>query len=104
MNTEIIEKLDELIAIFENSEEIKRIEELKEKIYSDKLLKHLLDEYKKENNEYSDSYIKLKREIINNDLVSEYRELENKLYFLIFEINKKLSTLTNERSCFNENN
>jgi len=104
MTIEIIEKLDELIAIFDNSKEIKRLEELKEKIYSDKSLKELLENYKNENNEYSNTFIELKKEIINNELVSEYRELENKLYFLVFELNKKLSTLTNERSCFNANN
>ena len=100
MNIDIMEKLNELITIFDNSEEIRKIEELKQKIYSDNNLKELLDKYKKENYEHNTNLVELKREIINNKLVSEYREIENKLYFLVLEINKKLNTLTSERSCF----
>ena len=104
MNKDIIEKLDELLAVFDNSEEIKQLKDIKEKIYSDKDLEKIITEYKKTNTKYNDSSVELKREIINNKLVSEYKLLENNLYFLVLEINKKLNTLINERSCFDAHN
>ncbi len=104
MNTELIQKLDELIKIFEDSKELKRITELKEDIYNDKELKSLFDKYKDIKDNYNNDTINIKREIIENEKVSEYRKLENELYFLVAEVNKRLSVLVDRKSCNNESN
>ena len=39
----------------------------------------------------------------NPDFI-EFKHLENEINLLILEINQKLKTLTNERSCHHENN
>ena len=41
---------------------------------------------------------------IKNDEFVRFKELENEIDFLIFEINNHLKELTNERRCKNESN
>jgi len=104
MNELLLEKLDELYNEINDCDEIKKILELKNKIYSDENLKLLLDKYRNSFNKYDLEFINLKEEIINNSLVKRYREIENKLYFTTLEINQKLNTLVNQKRCSNENN
>jgi len=97
MDIELIKKLEELIDIFEHSSEIKKIKELKEEIKSDEKLKKLLEEYRNKSDDlYTTEKVEIKRAIINNEKVSEYKKLENQLYLLVLMINKKLNTLTGE--------
>ena len=55
MDLELIEKLDELINIFDTSKEIDKIKNLKEKIYSNDELKEKINRFKSEFNKI-DSY------------------------------------------------
>ena len=46
----------------------------------------------------------LKKEILNIEIIKEYKTLENELLLLTFAINQKLNTLTNNKRCNHENN
>lgn len=103
MNEMLLNKLDEFYEEINNNDLIKELLELKNKIYSDGELKELLDKYRN-SNKYDPEYISLKGKIINNPLVSRYREIENELYFTTLEINQKLNTLVDKKVCNSENN
>ena len=91
MDNELLEKLDDVVNAFNDSEEIKRYLFLKDKLLSDKELINKIDVLKKE--QYGRNYIKYKEEILSNDYYKEYIELEKRLYFLLQNINKRLSSL-----------
>ncbi len=100
MNDLIYEKLDEVRLAIRNNEKIQRMKRLKKEIYEDSKLKEQLDSFHNIwNDEYSSSYVELKKAILSNPKVSEYKELENELYFTVLDINKELNTLVNKRKC-----
>ncbi len=47
----------------------------------------------------SKEYVNLKKEILDNQYVKEYKALENELYFTVLDINKELNSLTGKRKC-----
>lgn len=99
MNELLYKKLDELLNTIDNNKKVIRMKKIKEEIYKDKNLKIKLDEYKKEcENLYSSKYVKLKKELLDNELIKEYRILENELYFTVLEINKNLNQVIKEGS------
>lgn len=105
MDIELINKLDELIDIFNDSDEVKRIKVLKEKIYKNEKLKEKIERFNKvKENPYSNEFISLKKEILEDEEVKEFKLLENELLLLTLSINQKLNTLTKNKRCNNENN
>ena len=105
MDLELIKKLDELITIFENSEEIKKLQKLKKEIYDNNQLKEKMEKFNKvRDNIYDEEYLKLKKEILNIDMVKEYKKIENDLYLLTLAINRELKSLISSRDDCNENN
>lgn len=96
MNDEILTKIDEIINILDNSEEMKKLDLLKEKLYQDTTLMKKIDKVKIENT-YSDNYIALKKDILDNEYFREYKSIEKELYLLIKEINMKLNFLIKEK-------
>jgi len=96
MNSEIIEKIDEIINLLKESNEIKEFSELKEKIYNNKELLEKIDELKKDENTYSQMYINKKKEIIELDDFKQYKAKEKELYMLVQSINIKLKSLIEE--------
>ena len=104
MNEKIFEKLEQLYTEINNCEEIKKLLELKNKIYNDTDLKEKLEKCKNSVNKYDSYYVAVKKEIIDNPLIKEYRELENELYFIVLEMNRKLNSLINKKGCSNESN
>ena len=99
MIDEINDNLNELLDEIDNNPKIFRLKELKEQIYKDKELKQKLEDFRNLNNEYSSKYIELKKEILDNPLVKEYKTLENELYFCVLEMNKRLNTLLDRKKC-----
>lgn len=99
MSDEINNKLNELIDSIDNNESVIKMKRLKEDIYNDQNLKELLDKFRNLDNTYTDEYINLKKEILSNPTVREYKELENQLYFTVLEINKRLNTLMDRKRC-----
>ena len=92
--------LEELLVTLDNSDIIKEINTLKQEIYSDNELKNKIDEFKNVSQYgYSNELIKLKKDIIDNDKVKKFKKMQQELNSIIIEINKKLSKLTDEKSC-----
>lgn len=105
MDLNLINKLDELINIFDNSEEIKRITDLKQEIYQDIDIKKKIDRFNLlKDNPYSTELIDIRKELLNNSKIKEYKSIENELLLLTFSINQKLNSLINEKGCNHENN
>lgn len=105
MDLELITKLDELINIFDTSEEIKKLKDLKEKIYSNNTLKLKLEKFNKiKDNPYSNEYISIKKEILATTEIKEFKDIENELLLLTLAINQKLNILTKNKRCNHENN
>lgn len=99
MNSEIIDKLDEIISLLESNKGIKRFVDLKNILLKDdEMLKKI---EKVQTSDYSKEYIEVKKEILESETLKEYKELERDLYFLVQEINKRLKSLTKEKKCEN---
>ncbi len=104
MDIELIQKLDDLIKIFDDSVEIKRIQALKKEIYEDAILKEKLVAFNQIRDDiYDPNYIQLKKEILSFASVSEYKRLENDLYILTLSINQKMHSLIS-KGCKHEDN
>jgi len=103
MDNLLLEKLEELTSELEKCPKIREMLELKKKIYEDNNLSNLLKKYRSLD-KYDPNIVNVKKEIISNSLVMRYKELENELYFIVLEANKRLNTLVNKKGCSNENN
>ena len=100
MNDIIYDKLDEVLLTIRNNKKVIRMKELKKKIENDVDLKNKLDKFREVwKNDYSEEYVNLKQEILDNQYVKEYKVLENELYFTVLDINRKLNSLTGKRKC-----
>ena len=100
MSEDIRLKLDELIDSIDNDPKVLKLKKLKKEIYEDEHLKSDLERFNRiKDLEYSSEYISLKSKIIENPKVSEYRKLENELYFTVLQMNKELSELVERKGC-----
>lgn len=100
MDIKLIELVNELIDELDKSSMIKEINALKKEIYADEYLAKLLTSYKEQNyNSYTKEIIDIKSEIVNNEKIKKFRNLQYQLNYTITEINKRLKKLTNEKSC-----
>lgn len=104
MNEKILDRIDTLFKELNNCDEILKMKKLKEEITSNEELKNLLEKYRNMDNKYSKEYVELKKQIIENPLISEYRSLEDELYFSVVEMNKRLNKLVDKKRCQSENN
>ncbi|MEG0995100.1 MAG: hypothetical protein RSE91_03955 [Bacilli bacterium] len=89
MNSEEYEKLNNLIALLNNSEIIKNVLEAEDAIKEDKSLLELI----KTSNGVLD------KNILNNNKVTALKHYETNLNLLIWEINNHLKQLKEETSC-----
>lgn len=103
MREELNYKIDNLLDILDQDSRIIDISNIKKHILEDNdfLIKF---NRLKELDKYSDKYLELKKEIFTNDDFVSFKELETEINILIFEINKKLKSLTNEKVCVHESN
>lgn len=100
MDIKLINLVNELIDELDNSDIIKQITSVKKDIYDDKNLDFLLRKYKKEQlNKYSKEVIDIKEKIISNSKIKTFRTLQYELNCIIQQINVRLTSLTNEKSC-----
>lgn len=103
MKDDINIKMNELVNLLNSDDRIRRLCVLKEELKKDdNLIKKI--ELLRKYNEYTNEYLKIKKEIFENTKFVEYKELENEINFLILEINQKLKELTNKKGCLHENN
>lgn len=100
---EIEKKIDELLEILNQDTRIIEFKEHKQKLLDNQ---EFLDKIKtlQQLNIYSDEYKILKQELFQNSDFVEFKQLENEINLLILEINQKLKSLTDERSCHHEGN
>jgi cell fate (sporulation/competence/biofilm development) regulator YlbF (YheA/YmcA/DUF963 family) len=98
MNIELINKLDEITNIIENDKHLKKLKLLEKEIEKDKVLMSKIKAIKKID-KYSNEYLNIKKEILNNESFMEYKKIENDLFFIIQDINKKLNSLKEKGGC-----
>ncbi|MBR2678133.1 MAG: YlbF family regulator [Bacilli bacterium] len=90
---DLIEKVDNLIDAIDNTKQVKEIKTVNEEIMKDK---KLLDLIKKYNETYDD---KIKKQILENKLFSDYKDKETELNILILDINSKLKKISSKGKC-----
>ena len=90
---ELLEKINNLENALDKMESVKEIKKMNEEIKKDEVLISLIEEYKKHPND------ELKYKIYQNSLYQKYKERETDINILIFEINRKLKTITNKKGC-----
>lgn len=100
MDNNLIIKIDELINIFEESNEIKRLIELKENIYKDETIKKDINTFNNiKDNPYNSELVEIRKKLLNNPDIKEYKQIENELLLITLSINKKLNSLTDKKGC-----
>ncbi len=97
MDEEILDQLDQIKVLLDQSELIKNLEKAKQEVYHDQDLLQKIDRYHQE--EHNEA---LRQEIYQNVRYKNYKHLENELYFFILKINQILATLTEGNACHNE--
>lgn len=89
----IYEKLDTLKKLLDDTACVKEIKQLYQQINQDKELVDLLKKY---NCTYDE---RIKKDLLENKLLREYKHQEAELNFLILEINQKLKQITKKDRC-----
>ncbi len=89
----LIEKVEELKSCLDECDIVKDLNDLGNKIYNDKELLKLLNDYSNRPND------ELKRNIMNNPLFQEYKDRETDLNILILQINKELKKINSKDKC-----
>ncbi len=94
--------MDQVFSLLEKDEKIVALKKQKLKLLqNDELLSQM--KILRTLDPYSSEYQKLKQQLFQNSDFMRFKQLENEVDFLILAINQKLKTLTNERSCNDEN-
>ena len=96
MNNEILEKIDEIMEALEQDTDIKKMKELRHHILANSHLMNKIEKVKRMSS-YSDEYVKLKKEIMENEDFKEYKRIEKKLNQIVNIINKRLNDLVKEQ-------
>ncbi len=93
-------KLEELLELLKKDTKIVSFQEKREALLENQ---NFLKKMKQLQNLdiYSSEYQKLKKELLENPVFKEYKELETEITFFILEINQRLKSLTKrgERVC-----
>ena len=102
MNESLYEKIDhhltKIIQLLDQSDELKQIEQWKEKIVNDATIKQKINKLKElEKNPYDPAYQKLRKELFEEEKIKNYKKLENDLYYFTLELSKELKELIPER-------
>ena len=102
MNESLYEKIDhhltKIIQLLDQSDELKQIEQWKEKIVNDATIKQKINKLKElEKNPYDTDYQKLRKELFEEEKIKNYKKLENDLYYFTLELSKELKELIPER-------
>ena len=102
MNESLYEKIDyhltKIIQLLDQSDELKQMEQWKEKIENDATIKQKINKLKElEKNPYDPAYQKLRKELFEEEKIKNYKKLENDLYYFTLELSKKLKELIPER-------
>lgn len=99
MNSDILGKLDEIIDLLDNSDDLKKFKDLKKKLLNDNELMNKISLIKSDALAYGEEYVELKKNILFNEDFSFYKDNETELYFLVKEINDKLKKILKGDFC-----
>ena len=94
---ELMNQTDNLIKSLEESNEIKTLKEMNEKLKKEKNLLKDIAEYQNNPKE------ELRQKIISNSFYREYKKCENDCNFLILNINQRLKEVTKKGKSCHEN-
>lgn len=89
----LYEKLNALKDALDETEVVKTLKQLNEKVSQDKKLLDLIKKYNYTKDE------RIKEQIISNNLFKEYKHNETDLNLLILEINQELKKITKKDKC-----
>lgn len=89
----------EIIDEIENSNDKKRLDDIKKKIESSSEAKRLIKEFylaKEDYEKYNlkDDFLKAKEKLFSNDLIREYINIQNEVNLLMLNINKRIKDIT----------
>lgn len=90
---ELIEKVDNLINKIDSLDLINDIKYLNDKVMKDKKLLELIEKYQ------ASQDVKIRDEIISNDLFRKYKHKESEVNFLIMGLNQELKKINGGRFC-----
>ena len=95
----MIDKTYEVIDTINNSNIKKRLEVLKKEIENSKEAKILIKRFENAKELYEKynlqkDFIQVKEEMLENNLLKEYIELQNKINMLALQINKRINIIT----------
>lgn len=81
---------------------VKKLEETKQKIIEDKEIKALISRFKKAKEQYerynlNDEFIKAKKDLLNNEIIKRYLDVQNEIDMLSLLINQRLARITKTR-------
>lgn len=93
------EKTYEIIDMIDESNLRKRLEKIKSEIKKDVATSNLIKRFedaKKEYEKYNtkEAFLNAKKEMLKNDLIKEYIELQNKVNILTIQINNRIKMIT----------
>ncbi len=109
--------VDEICELIESLDEKKKLAKLNQVIESDDEIKKLIEDFENAKAKYyevskysthhpdfkevSHNLIKAKENLYSNEVIKEFKEIENSLSMLIFEMNKKLKSVVpkSKKSC-----
>jgi len=89
----LIGLVEELKNELDNSIEVRELVELKNEIKKDSELLDLLDKY------HSTNDIKVKEEILSNELFCRFKDKEININILIMKINNELKKIKGDKNC-----
>ena len=100
----MMDKVYKIIDSLNNNKEIIRLEEIKKSINSDKKLKKLINDFNKAKEHYekyniTDEFISAKKKLLENEIIKEYIEIQNKINILALKINKRINNITTSTTC-----
>lgn len=95
----MIDKVYEVIDEIDNSSLKKRIDEIKIAINKDELAKELIKKFEEAKDLYEkfnvkEDFILAKKELLKNEVLKEYVELQNQINLLTLQINNRIKKLT----------
>lgn len=102
---EVMNKVDEVITIINDSDTLKRLRQLRDEMDKNNELSSLFKHFNELKKEYENtsiitpSFIKSKEELYKHPLVSEYRSILSEVNLSLLKFNNKINSLTNSTSC-----
>ena len=94
---EIMKSTYELLDELDKSDIIKKLDKYKEKIKNNKELIELINNGKKETDDYK--IMEIRKELYKNNDYKEYIKNYNELFYIVMKINNYYKKITNNKKC-----